>query len=360
MENQLFTTYTLGDLTLKNRAVMAPMTRSRAIGNVPNELMATYYGQRAGAGLIITEGTSPSPNGLGYPRIPGCFNEEQAAGWKLVTDAVHEKGGKIFLQIMHTGRVTHPDNLPAGGRVLGPSAIGLEQTKMYVDGQGELPIPTAQAMSLEDIDEAVAEYVNCAKLAIEAGFDGVELHGANGYLIDQFINPISNQRNDQYGGIIENRLRFARRVAEAVVEAIGKKRTGIRISPYGVFNELGAFEGVDETFIELAKMVSDIGLVYLHVVDHSGMGAPEVPASLKEQLRKAFRGTYLLSGNYDAARAHQDLGADKGDLVAFGRPFIANPDLVNRYQKNLEIAAPDFNTFYTPGPEGYTDYPALS
>ncbi|MTB52338.1 alkene reductase [Lewinella sp. W8] len=357
MSNKLFTTYTLGEITLSNRAVMAPMTRSRALDNVPNELMATYYGQRAGAGLIITEGTSPSPNGLGYPRIPGCFNEDQVAGWKLVTEAVHQKGGKIFLQIMHTGRVSHPDNLPAGGRVVGPSPIALEQTKMYVDGQGELPVPFPEAMSAEDIDVAIKEYVNCAKLAIKAGFDGVELHGANGYLIDQFINPLSNQRKDEYGGSIENRLRFARQVAEAVVAAIGKERTGIRISPYGVFNELGAFDDVDETFVALAKMVSELGLVYLHLVDHSGMGAPAVPDSIKADLRKAFSGTFILSGNYDAERAHEDLSADKGDLVAFGRPYIANPDLVERFKQGVELATPDFDTFYTPGPEGYTDYP---
>lgn len=359
MDNKLLTPYTLGEIELKNRIVMAPMTRNRATGNIPNSMMATYYGQRAGAGLIITEGTSPSPNGLGYPRIPGCFNEEQAAGWKLVTDAVHEKGGKIFLQIMHTGRVSHPDNLPAGGRVVAPSAVALEQTKMYVDGKGELPVPLAEVMNVEDITEAVEEYAHCAKLAISAGFDGVELHAANGYLLDQFINPLSNRREDQFGGSVNNRLRFVRNVAEAVVAAVGKERTGMRISPYGVFNDLGAFEGVDETFWELARMVNDVGLLYLHLVDHSGMGAPEVPATIKKELREAFRGTVILSGNYDALRADLDLRQQKGDLVAFGRPFIANPDLVTRFREAAELAVPDYDTFYTPGPDGYIDYPVL-
>lgn len=360
MSNPLFTEYDLGDLSLKNRIVMAPMTRSRALGNVPNDLMATYYGQRAGAGLIITEGTSPSPDGLGYPRIPGCFTTEQAESWKLVTDAVHAKGGTIFLQIMHTGRVSHPDNLPAGGRVVAPSSVELTGTKMYVDGKGELDIPLAAEMSVEDITTAVAEYAHCAKLAIEAGFDGVELHAANGYLLDQFINPISNKRDDQYGGDIEDRLRFVRNVAEATVAAIGPERVGMRISPYGVFNELGAFDDTDATFIRLAEIMNEVGITYLHLVDHSGMGAPEVPAGLKGKLRDTFANTFILSGNYDAERAGKDLEAKRGDLVAFGRPFISNPDLAKRMEKGAELQAADHNTFYVPGAAGYTDYPTLA
>lgn len=360
MSQHLFSTYDLAGTTLKNRTVMAPMTRSRAIGNVPNELMATYYGQRAGAGLIITEGTSPSPNGLGYPRIPGIFNQEQADGWKLITDAVHANGGKIFVQLMHTGRVSHPANLPAGGRVVAPSSIALENTKMWVDAEmGELPIPAAEGMSLDGVKDAIAEYVNASKLAIDAGFDGVELHGANGYLIDQFLNPISNKRDDQYGGSTENRLRFLRDVTEAVIAAIGKEKVGLRLSPHGVFNELGAFDDVEGTFVGAAQLVSDLGIAYLHLVDHSAMGAPEVPAELKEKLRKAFDGTFILSGGYDAERAEKDLAAGKGDLVAFGRPFLANPDLVHRMQEGAKLNDPDFGTFYTPGPDGYTDYPTL-
>lgn len=339
---------------------MAPLTRSRAIGNVPNELMATYYGQRAGAGLIITEGTSPSPNGLGYPRIPGIFNQEQADGWKLVTDAVHAKGGKIFIQLMHTGRVSHPDNMPAGAKVLAPSAVGLTQTKMWVDEAGEeLPIPVATPMTIDDIKDAIAEYVNAAKLAIAAGFDGVELHGANGYLIDQFLNPISNQREDQYGGSTKNRLRFLRDVAEGTTAAIGKDKIGLRLSPYGVFNELGKFDDLEATFIGAATLASELGIAYLHLVDHSAMGTPEVPVTIKDKLRQAFNGTLILSGGYDKERAEADLQAGKGDLVAFGRPFLANPDLVERMEQDAPLNDPDPDTFYTPGKEGYTDYPTL-
>lgn len=360
MKNQLFTTYDLGKVTLKNRVVMAPLTRSRATDNVPNSLMATYYEQRAGAGLIITEGTSPSPNGLGYPRIPGCFTAEQAAGWKLTTDAVHAKGGRIFLQMMHTGRVSHPDNLPADGEVLAPSAVAFKDLKMYVDGKGELAMPLARPMTIEDITEVVGEYANTAKLAVEiGGFDGVEIHAANGYLLEQFISPVTNKREDQFGGSIENRLRLVRNVAEAVVAAIGADRVGMRVSPYGVLNEMGAYDSVEDTYVRLAEIVNEAGLVYLHTVDHAGMGAPEVPDSIKHKLRATFKNTLILSGNYDAFRADNDLRADKGDLVAFGRPFISNPDLVERFRQDARLQLPDQNTFYTPGPVGYIDYPFL-
>ncbi|MEM7573430.1 MAG: alkene reductase [Bacteroidota bacterium] len=360
MSTNLFSSYPLGDLQLQNRVVMAPMTRSRAIDNLPNELMAEYYGQRSGAGLIITEGTSPSPNGLGYPRIPGIFTEEQAAGWAKTTAAVHAGGAKIFVQLMHTGRVTHPANLPEGARVLAPSAVALEQSKMYVDGQGELAIPLAEVMSTTDIKAAIAEYVAAAELAISAGFDGVELHAANGYLIDQFLNPISNKREDEYGGNTEGRLRFLQEVTAAVIAAIGENRVGVRISPYGAFNELGAFDDVQATFVGAAELLSELDVAYLHLVDHSAMGAPEVPPAIKADLRKAFKNTFILSGGYDAETAAADLDADKGDLVAFGRPFLANPDLVARLEQGADLQQPDFSTFYTPGPEGYTDYAALS
>ncbi len=233
MKNQLFSPYPLGNVELKNRIVMAPLTRSRAIDNLPNSLMANYYGQRADAGLIITEGTSPSPNGLGYPRIPGCFTHEQAKGWKLTTDAVHEKGGRIFLQMMHTGRVSHPDNMPTGAEVLAPSAVPFENLKMYVDGKGELPIPLARPMEIDDITKVVAEYAETAKLAVEiGGFDGVEIHAANGYLLEQFISPITNKREDQYGGNIENRLRLVQNVMEAVVAGITSEPVGLRVIPH--------------------------------------------------------------------------------------------------------------------------------
>lgn len=360
MLDHLLSPYTLGDLQLKNRVVMAPMTRSRAEGNVPNSMMATYYGNRASAGLLITEGTSPSFNGLGYPRIPGNFSIEQLEGWKLVTQAVHDKGGKIFLQLMHTGRVTHPDNLPAGGRVLAPSSVAMTETKMYVDGKGEQDIPLAEEMTIDDITFAVKEYAMSSKVAIDAGFDGVELHAANGYLLEQFLHPKTNKRSDQFGGSTANRLRFLRDVVEATVAAVGPDRVGMRISPYGVFGEMGSFEGIEETFRQLTEMLNEVGLVYLHLVDHEGMGAPKVPDRMKSMLRETFNRTFILSGNYNAQHADRDIAAGKGDLVAFGRPFVANPDLVERFRKGAELALPDQSTFYTPGPEGYLTYPMLS
>ena len=355
MSNPLFTPSKLGNLQLKNRIVMAPMTRSRAIGNVPNALIEQYYRLRADAGLIITEGASPSPNGLGYARIPGMFNAAQAQGWKRVTDGVHQADGKIFMQLMHTGRVSHPLNLPAGGKIVAPSAIAAPG-EMWTDTSGQQPHPVPAAMSEADITQAIAEYASAAKLAIQAGFDGIELHGANGYLIDQFLNTASNQRTDRWGGSIENRIRFAVEVARAAVAAIGAEHVGMRISPYGVFNGMTPDAEMDALYLRLIDELNALGLVYIHVVDHSSLGAPEVSPTLKAKIRAAFKGKYILSGGYDVARANADLDAQRGDLVAFGRPFISNPDLVQKLQLGKELTAPDFSTFYTPGEKGYTDY----
>ena len=324
----LFDSVQVRALTLRNRTVMAPMTRSRAVeANTPNALMAEYYAQRASAGLIITEGTSPSANGLGYARIPGLFNAAQVAGWKLVTDAVHAQGGKIVIQFMHTGRVTHAANLPAGGEVVGP-VDGACPGQMYVDALGMQDHTPARAMTEADIAHAVAEYAQAARLAIEAGFDGVELHAANGYLIEQFLNANVNTRTDGYGGSTAGRNRFALEVARATVAAIGAERVGIRLSPYGVFNGTGAFADVDAQYLALVQELSTLGLMYLHVLDHSAMGAPAVPAELKVALRAAFQGPYILAGGFDTASAEQALVDGQADLIAFGRPFISNPDLV--------------------------------
>ena len=352
----LFSSYSLGPLKLANRIVMSPMTRSRAIGNVPNELMATYYAQRAGAGLIVTEGTSPSPDGLGYARIPGLYSPEQIAGWRGVGEAVHGAGGHIFVQLMHTGRVGHPNNLPAGARIVAPSPLANPGT-MWTDADGMQPHPAPAEMTESDLRKAKDEFVHAARSAIAAGLDGVELHAANGYLLEQFLNPNTNQRTDGYGGSFAARSRFVLEVARATVDAIGGDRVGIRISPYGVFNGTGAAADTDEQFTQLAAELTKIGLVYLHVVDHESMGAPPVSQDLKATLRKTFRGTYVLSGGYDRARAEADLAAGKGDLVAFGRPFIANPRLVEKLQAGSELRAPDQNLFYTPGEKGYSDYP---
>lgn len=355
MSSTLFTPTQFGSLSLKNRIVMAPLTRSRAIGNLPNALMEQYYRLRANAGLIITEGTSPSPNGLGYARIPGLFNEEQVQGWRRVTDGVHQAGGRIFVQLMHTGRVSHPSNMPVGASVLAPSAVAVPG-EMWTDADGMQPHPAPYEMSEADIAQSIAEYAASAKLAMQAGFDGVELHAANGYLIDQFLNTSSNQRNDRWGGNVENRIRFAVEVAKATVAAIGAERVGMRISPYGVFNAQVPDSEMDAVYLRLIDELNALGLLYIHVVDHSAMGAPEVSPELKAKIRAAFKGQYILSGGYDAVRADADLGAQLGDLVAFGRPFISNPDLVSKLKSNQELVAPDFATFYTPGEEGDTDY----
>lgn len=356
----LFDSLATDSLQLANRIAMAPMTRSRAVeANTPNVLMAEYYGQRASAGLIITEGTSPSANGLGYARIPGLFNDAQVRGWKLVTDAVHARGGKIFVQLMHTGRVAHIANLPAGAEVLAPMA-DVCPGEMYTDAQGMQPHSPPRAMTAADIARTVEEYATSAQLAIEAGFDGVELHAANGYLIEQFLNANVNQRSDAYGGSIEGRNRFALEVARATVAAIGAERVGIRLSPHGVLQGTGAFADVEAQYLDLTRSLSELGLQYLHLLDHSAMGAPPVPAGLKARLRDAFKGVFILAGGFDRAGAEAALEAGQADLIAFARPFLANPDLVDRMRTNAGLNPPDMGTFYTPGAKGYTDYPALA
>ena len=347
-------------LQFQNRMVMAPMARCRATEfNTPNALMAEYYGQRASAGLIITEGTSPSPNGLGYARMPGLFNDAHVRGWRLVTDAVHAKGGKIIVQLMHAGRVGHVANLPAGAEVLGPMAHTCPG-EMHTDSRGMQPHSPAREMTTEDIDSAVTEYAQSARLAIEAGFDGVELHAANGYLIEQFLNPNVNQRIDGYGGgSIEGRNRFALEVARAAVHAIGADRVAMRLSPYGVFNGMGAFPGIDDQYLALVGELSKLGLLYVHVLDHSAMGAPQVPPELKLRLRRNFDGPFILAGGFERDSAQHALSEGRADLIAFARPFLANPDFVDRVRANAPLNVPDMDTFYTPGSRGYTDYPVL-
>ncbi|MBC7389224.1 MAG: alkene reductase [Opitutaceae bacterium] len=357
--SKLFSTYKLGSIELKNRMVMAPMTRSRAIGNIPNDLMAEYYAQRAEAGLIITEGTSPSPDGLGYARIPGLFSKEQVEGWKITTKAVHDKGGKIFVQLMHTGRIGHQDNLPAGAKIVSPSAIKAAG-QMYTDQNGMQDHPVPHALTLEEIEKVKGEFVNAAKNAIQAGFDGIELHSANGYLLEQFIHPDTNKRTDAYGGSIENRSRFVLEVAQAAADSIGKEKVGIRVSPYGVFNDLSLYDDIIPTYTHIAKELDKIGIAYIHVVDHSAQGAPEVKQEVKDSIRQNFKGTYILSGGYTKESSENDLQANKGDLVAFGVKYLSNPDLVTRFKNDVLLNADiKFDKFYTPGPEGFTDYPTI-
>ena len=353
----LLSPYKLGNINLKNRIVMSPMTRSRAIGNIPNQLMAEYYGQRASAGLIITEGTSPSPNGLGYSRIPGNYSDAQAEGWMKITDAVHERGGKIFLQIMHTGRISHPANMPAGAKILAPSAIK-PKGEMWTDTEGMQQFPVPKAMTVAEIKSTQLEYITAAANAVQAGFDGVELHGANGYLIEQFLSPVSNIRDDNYGGNIENRCRFLLEIMSGTSEAIGKRKTGIRLSPYGVASDMPYYAEIDATYKYLAEKLNRMGILYIHLVDHSSMGAPEVPLELKISIRQIFKNTLILSGGYTPERAENDLQSKMANLITFGRPYINNPDLVERIVNGWSLSKDlDMSTFYSPGQKGYTDYP---
>ncbi len=356
----LFSKYTLGTLELNNRIVMAPMTRCRAINNMPNELMATYYKQRSGAGLIVTEGTSPSPNGLGYIRIPGLFNEEQAEAWKKVTNAVHGSGGKIFVQLMHSGRIGHMLNLPAGAKLLAPSAIKAAG-QMWTDKEGMLDNSEPEAMTTEDLKMTLREFENSALLAVKADFDGVELHGANGYLLEQFISPVSNQRTDNYGGNIHNRCRFVLEAVDIVSKAIGADKTAIRLSPFGVASDMPHYPEIEETYTYLAEQLDKRGIVYIHLVDHSAMGAPEVPFKIKETIHKKFRNTLILTGGYTGETAEAAIKRGFTDLTGFGRQFINNPDLAKRFLNGSPLSDKlDMDTFYSPGVEGYTDYPAFA
>ena len=335
---------------------MAPMTRSRAIGNIPNALMAQYYSQRAGAGLIITEGTAPAPEALGYARMPGIFSDEQVRGWKNITAAVHQNGGKIFSQLMHPGRIGHAANLPEDARLIGASAIPATG-QMYTDSLGNQPYGIPIAMNLQRLQEVIASYVEAAKNAIAAGFDGVELHGANGYLIEQFLNPNVNDRTDQYGGSIENRARFAVEVAKAVSSAIGRNKVGIRLSPNSTLGDLQPYDAdtTRETYSHLAHELNNIGLAYIHVAIN-----PETPAATLSGIRKEFNGTLIHCNNFTPETAEAELQQGDTDLIAFGRHFLANPDLVERIAAGAQLNPVDYSTLYAPDEKGYIDYPTMT
>jgi N-ethylmaleimide reductase len=319
--------------------------------------MAEFYEQRAAAGLIITEGTSPSPNGLGYSRIPGVFSGVQVEGWKKITNAVHSKYGKIFIQLMHTGRISHHANMPEDAIIIAPSAVK-PAGQMWTDALGLQDYPVPTAMVIEEIEHTKQEYISAATNAIKAGFDGIELHGANGYLLEQFLSPVSNIRNDNYGGSIENRCRFLSEVVGGAVEAIGKERIGIRLSPYGVASDMPHYPEIDNTYKYLSEQLNRMEILYIHIVDHSSMGAPEVPIEIKKAIRKRFQGTIILSGGYTKERAESELQGGLADLIAFGKPFINNPDLVERFVNGWPLSKElDMKTFYSPGEKGYTDYP---
>jgi N-ethylmaleimide reductase len=353
----LLSPYKLGQIELKNKIVMAPMTRSRAIDNIPNQLMAEYYEQRASAGVIITEGTSPSPNGLGYCRIPGIFSKAQVEGWKKTTAAVHAKGGKIFVQLMHTGRISHSANMPKDAKIIAPSAVK-PAGQMWTDANGLQDFPTPKEMDIEEIKNTKLEYISAATNAMKAGFDGIELHGANGYLLEQFLSPVSNIRKDNYGGSIENRCRFLLEIVEDAIKAIGKDKVGLRLSPYGVASDMPHYPEIDDTYKYLAEKLNDMGILYLHLVDHSAMGAPEVPVKIKLAIRTKFEHTLILSGGYTMESAESELEVGIANLIAFGRLFINNPDLIERFANGWALSKNlDMDKFYSPGEKGYTDYP---
>jgi N-ethylmaleimide reductase len=354
----LFTPYDMGSLHLKNRIVMAPMTRGRAgRERIPNDLMAEHYAQRAGAGLLITEATVVSPQGIGWIDSPGIFTDEMVAGWRKVTRRLEETGTPIFLQLWHCGRASHSD-FHDGKLPVSASAVRLNGDHIHTP-QGSKPYETPRALSIDEIRDTVADYRRAAQNARDAGFAGVEVHGANGYLINQFLDSSTNRRDDEYGGSVENRFRFFREVVEAVLEVWEPGRVGARISPNGVFNDMG-HDGFRETFLYTAAELNRYDLGYLHAMDGLAFGFHEKgdPMTLAE-FRKVYSGTLMGNCGYTRESAEERLAAGEADLIAFGRPFITNPDLPKRFRNGWPLVpAEDMTLWYTPGPEGYTDYPA--
>lgn len=349
----LFLPYQLGDIELANRLVMAPMTRSRAIErNVPNPLAATYYAQRASAGLIVTEATQVSPQGVGYVRTPGIHSAEQTAAWSRITEAVHRAGGKIFLQLWHVGRISHPD-FHGGELPVAPSAISPQGQVFTAKGPQQMVTP--RALALAELPGIIEQFRRAAENAQKASFDGVELHGANGYLLDQFTRDGSNSRADAYGGSVENRARLPLEVTKAVIDVWGGDRVGYRISPNSPFNSMSDSDPI-QTFSYLTEQLNKLGLAYLHVVDPIANGAKRV----SPRLRRKFDRTYIVNGGFDLDSAHAAIRSGEADLVAFGTPFIANPDLPKRYQSGASLNVPDQATFYAGEDRGFTDYPALT
>jgi N-ethylmaleimide reductase len=356
--NDLFTPIQLGAVSLTNRIVMAPLTRNRAdAGNAPQAMNVEYYRQRASAGLIISEGSQISPTAVGYPATPGIHSAAQIAGWKRVTDAVHGRNGKIFLQLWHCGRVSHPSLLPNGELPVAPSAI--QPIGQAFTLLGMQPFATPRALETAELPGIVEDYRKAAKNAIAAGFDGVEIHAANGYLLDQFLRSGSNQRSDAYGGALENRCRLLQEVTEAVIGTVGPGRVGVRFSPINAFNDMSD-SAPQQTFDHAAMALNRFDLAYLHVMEVNFDAGKPQPAFDFKQLRRCFKGLYIANGGYDKARAAAALAARDADLVAFGVPFIANPDLVERLTKDAPLNAPDPATFYGGNEKGYTDYPFLA
>nr|WP_153492033.1 alkene reductase [Sinorhizobium meliloti] len=354
----MFEPYNLGSLTLSNRIVMAPLTRNRAgPGFVPSDLAAEYYAQRASAGLLISEATQISQQGQGYQDTPGIYSQAQIDGWRKVTTAVHAKGGRIFVQLWHVGRVSHVDLQESGATPVAPSAIRAE-TKTFVN-HAFVDVSDPRALELDELPGIVNDYRRAAANAVAAGFDGVEVHGANGYLLDQFAKDGANVRTDAYGGSIENRARLMLEVTAAVVEEIGAERTGIRLSPVSPANGVSTSDPQAQ-FEYIVDQLDALGIVYIHVVEGATGGPRDVAPFDFGSLRRRFKNTYIANNGYDLDLATSRLAEDKADLFAFGRPFIANPDLVERLETRAVLAAIDPATIYGGGAAGYTDYPSLA
>lgn len=354
----LFTPVRLGALDLPHRIIMAPLTRCRADeNNAPHALNARYYEQRASAALIVTEATQVTPYGIGYPGTPGIYSEEQVAGWRLVTDAVHKAGGKIVLQLWHVGRISHPDIQPGNVLPVAPSAIAPKGDAATFTGPK--PFVTPRALEEKEIPGVIAQYKLGAENAKRAGFDGVEIHGANGYLIDQFLRDGSNQRTDQWGGSVENRARFALEVTRAVIGVWGSDRVGIRLSPTGPFNDMHD-SNPEATFGYVLRELSKLNLAYVHLVEmqrgDDRHGAKPLPLSF---YRSAYQGNLIANGGYDAVRGNETIAEGLADAIAFGTAFISNPDLPARFKKGAPLNPADPDTFYGGSERGYTDYPAL-
>lgn len=365
----LFESTTLGPYSLKNRIVLPPLTRSRSSqpGNIPNDLMATYYRQRTGAGFMVTEGTQIEPRGQGYAWTPGIHSADQILGWRKVTDAVHAEGGTIFAQLWHVGRVSHTSLQPNGEAPVAPSAIPAEGVSVFIEtgpGTGALAPPSMpRALTAAEVKELVQLYAQAARNALDAGFDGVEIHSANGYLINQFISAHSNQRDDEYGGSLQNRLRFLREVTQAVAAVVGKDRLGVRFAPlFASTDEARVYLGLveenpHETYVEAVKVLEEVGIAYLSLAEADWENAPELPESFRSAVREVFSGRILYAGKYTAERGKRVLEAGWGDLVAFGRPFIANPDLPKRIANGWPLNPVDPASMYGGTAVGYTDYP---
>jgi N-ethylmaleimide reductase len=355
--SKLFEPFKLGPITLPNRAVMAPLTRNRALaGLVPGPLAVEYYGQRASAGLLISEASQVSQQGQGYQDTPGIYSREQVAGWRKVTDRVHQRQGRIFLQLWHVGRISHNSLQPGNGAPVGPSAIRA-RGKTFVDGRF-IDISEPRALKLEEIPGIIEDFRRGAANAMEAGFDGVEIHGANGYLLDQFAKDGANKRSDAYGGTIENRAKLMLEVAKAVTAEAGPERTGIRISPVTPANDVSD-SNPQPLFDYIVDHLDAMKLVYIHVIEGATGGPRDIAPFDYNSLRKRFSGAYMANNGYDFELADKVLAAKAADLIAFGKPFISNPDLVERLKKGAPLNEWDKTTFYGGGAKGYTDYPAL-